>query len=66
MVNGGEQEKHTRRGEQQPLDHAERAGLETDDKLQVIAEGEHSRAGEKPGKVTYTPGKEEPDHGDGA
>jgi hypothetical protein len=64
MVNGSGEEYDTDRKEQQPLDDAKRAGLEPDDELQVIAEGEHPRAGEKPDKVADASGKEEPSHED--
>jgi len=63
MVEGGGEERDADRNEQQPLDHAKGAGLDPDDELKVVTEGEHSRAGEKPDKVADAPGKEEPDHG---
>ena len=66
MVEGSGEKRDSDRKKQQPLDDAKRAGLESNDELKVIAEGEHPRAGEKPDKVADTSGKEEPDHGDRA
>ena len=66
MMEGSGEECDANCKEQQPLDDAKRAGLKPDDELQVIAEGEHPRAGEKPDKVADASGKEEPSHGDRA
>jgi hypothetical protein len=49
--------------DEQPLDDAQRAGLQTDGELQVIAEGEHACADEKSGEVADPAGKEKLDHG---
>ena len=50
-MEGGNQKRDADRKEQQPLDDAQRTGIKADDELQVVAEGEHSRAGEKPRQV---------------
>jgi hypothetical protein len=54
MMDGRGKERDTDCKEQQALDDAKRAGLEPDDELKVIAEGEHARAGDDPEKVSET------------
>jgi hypothetical protein len=62
-MKGGDEERDADRKKQDPLDDAQRTGLEADDELQVIAEAEHAGADEKPGEVSVPPGKQESDHG---
>jgi len=62
-MKGSDEERDADRKKQDPLDDAQRTGLEPDDELQVIAEGEHSGADEKSDEVSDSPGQEESDHG---
>jgi hypothetical protein len=58
MVKGRDKERDADREEQDALDDAKGTGLEPDDELKVIAEGEHARAGEEASEVANAAGVE--------
>src|SRR6266567_119659 len=63
MVERSGKERNADRKKQQALDDAQRAGLQADDELQVVAEGEHACADEKSSEVADPAGRQKLDHG---
>jgi len=62
-MNGGDEKRDADRKKQDSLDDTQGTGLQPGDELQVIAEGEHSGADEKPDEISDSPGQQESDHG---
>jgi hypothetical protein len=63
VMKGSDEKRDADRKKENPLDDAQRTGLQTDYELQVIAEAEHADTDEKSDEVSDPPGKQESDHG---